>query len=242
MSMSQDLTLLPTIMVEHGRFWSSKSPKVRSKSQCDPWDFSGDENNTNSPRSLEKNSRFVGSLPTKHFETYGGFFMGENCGRQEHCQSFVDGGGLWALCILLAEEAPRPLGWPRMASKKICFPIYQMSTDQFAKLGVVLSVVIGQLYTTSSKKHVFLQKPLIGLENNQQGFHVSYHWWVLQHSWNLEISIYFILLNSDVQGFVLGSCGLHHQKNVGSLRLPPFVGQNQLYSCFCAEMSVPVFS
>lgn len=51
-----------------------------------------------------------------------------------------------------------------------------MSTDQFAKLAVVLSVVIGQLYTTSSKKNVFLQKPLIGLENNQQGFHVSYHW------------------------------------------------------------------
>lgn len=104
------------------------------------------------PGLWKKNSRFVGSLPTKHFETYGGFFMGENCGRQEHCQSFVDGGGLWALCILLAEEAPRPLGWPRMASKKICFPIYQMSTDQFAKLGVVLSVVIGQLYTTSSKQ------------------------------------------------------------------------------------------
>ena len=25
---------------------------------------------------------------------------------EEHCQSFVDGGGLWAICILLAEEGP----------------------------------------------------------------------------------------------------------------------------------------
>lgn len=89
-----------------------------------------------------------------------GFSWVKTVDRQEHCQSFVDGGGLWALCILLAEEAPRQLGWPRMATKKICFPIYQMSTDQFAKLGVLLLVVIGQLYTTSfkkNKKYVFAE-------------------------------------------------------------------------------------
>ena len=51
-----------------------------------------------------------------------GFSWVKTVDRQEHCQSFVDGGGLWALCILLAEEAPRQLGWPRMASKKDLLP------------------------------------------------------------------------------------------------------------------------
>lgn len=55
----------------------------------------------------------------------------------------------WLRRLLDSWDGP---GWPQ---KKICFPIYQMSTDQFGKLRVVLLVVIGQLYTTSLKKICF---------------------------------------------------------------------------------------